>query len=73
MRFILWIVFVVVIGFIAAGFYFKNTGDPKSEAIIGVGVLIFAFILMPLFIYHRSKGKDISDYMFKGPKKDPEK
>ena len=73
MKFILWIVFVVVIGVIGTGFYLKDTGDPKSEAIIGVGVLIFAFVLMPLFIYHRYKGKDLSNYMFKQPEKDSEK
>ena len=73
MKYLLWLILIIVIGFIATGYYFKDIGDPKSEAFIGIGVLIFAFIMMPLFIYHRYKGKDLSNYMFKNPEKDEEK
>lgn len=34
----------------------------RGDKFIGIGVLILAFALMPLFLYHRYKGKDLSKY-----------
>mgnify|MGYP000185374198 CR=1 FL=1 len=28
-----------------------------------IGVLLIAFVLMPLFIYHRYKNKNVKDYL----------
>ncbi|MBZ9652361.1 hypothetical protein [Psychroflexus montanilacus] len=52
---------------IAAGFilgaYFKYYGDVLvGERIIGISVLASAFVLMPLFLAHRWKGKRLQDY-----------
>jgi len=47
------------------GFYIKSTGDANGEIIIGLGVLMIAFVLMPLFIYHRYKNKDLSSFELK--------
>lgn len=49
----------------ATGFYFKmNDDNLTGDRLVGIGVLAIAFILIPFFIYHRSKGKKIQDYMF---------
>ena len=40
-----------------------QVGDTNGEIIIGISVLCVAFILMPLFIYHRYKGKDLSNFI----------
>lgn len=49
---------------IITGFGFKFTGDDLTgDRIVGIAVLAGAFILMPCFIYHRWKGKDLNDYM----------
>jgi hypothetical protein len=40
--------------------------DPFYQKIMGIGVLILVFILMPLFLYDRYKDKSIEDYRFKG-------
>ena len=62
MKYLIITVFVVVIGTISYGFYLKNSGDPSGEITIGIGVLATAFILMPLFIFHRYKDKNMTDF-----------
>ncbi|MFD2517625.1 hypothetical protein [Salinimicrobium flavum] len=48
---------------IAIGFYYRlNDNLPLGDRIIGISVLASTFILMPLFLYHRWKGKRLKDY-----------
>lgn len=64
MKKVILIIFIGIIIAIPYGFYVKNTGEElRGDQIIGVSVLAITFILMPLFIYHRSKGKNFKDYM----------
>lgn len=63
MKIIIKIVLFIVIATIATGYYLKYTDYPDAEAIIGIGILILAFVLMPLFIIHRYRGKDLSKYV----------
>ena len=72
MKYIIRILLAIVLGFIAFGYYHKNSGHEEGDKWIGIGILIMAFILMPLFIYHRYKNKNLNDYMFKTDKKDSE-
>ena len=45
------------------GFYYKNSGDVVTgDRIIGLSVLATAFVLMPVFIYHRYKNKNLKDF-----------
>ncbi len=62
MQVILKIVLVFVIGLVAFGYYVNYTNEGGGEKFIGIGIIIFAFILLPLFIFHRYKGKDLSRY-----------
>jgi len=62
MKFVLSTILVLVIGMLVYGFYIKSNGDVNGEIIIGIGVLLVAFVLMPLFIYHRYKNKDLSSF-----------
>lgn len=58
------ILFFAILIAIGTGYYFKNSGDDLTgDRIIGIAVLASAFLLMPLFIYHRSRGKNIQNYM----------
>ena len=59
------ILVAIVIGFVVFGYYTNYSSEGEGEKFIGIGVLIFAFILMPLFVYHRYKNKDLSNYSFK--------
>ena len=57
---ILAILIAIAIG---TGFYFRIQDDLLlGDRIIGIAVLASAFILMPLFLYHRWKGKKLKDY-----------
>ena len=62
MKNLLRIVLFVVLSLIVGGTVANLIESGKGEIYIGIGVLIFAFILMPMFIYHRYKGKDLSKY-----------
>jgi len=64
---------IVIFLWIFGGILYFNE-NPTSGKFIGFGVLILTFILMPLFIYHRYKGKDLNQYRLdlfqQPPKKD---
>lgn len=75
MKTALKVILIICIILIGAGSYLNLDSSGSGEKFVGIGALIFAFILMPLFIYHRYKNKDLSNYAFKdrwweGNKKD---
>ena len=72
MKHILTTIFISILAGLGYGFYVKNSGNPKADVIIGICVLAIAFILMPLFIYHRYKNKNMEDFKFENYKKDLE-
>lgn len=48
---------------IGVGFYVRTFDDEATgDVIIGIAVLASAFILMPIFLYVRWKGKSLKDY-----------
>ena len=63
MKIVINIVLIIVVGVVAAGYYLKTTDYENADGVIGVGILIMAFILMPLFLIHRYKGKDLNKYV----------
>ena len=69
MKFLLRTLLAIVFILWILGSYFYYTLDPRFAKFIGFGVLILAFVLMPLFIYHQYKGKDLSKYSL--PHNDP--
>ncbi len=65
MKYFLWFIFFCVLILLGTGYFIKGSGDlTKGNTIIGIGVLVIAFILMPLFIYYRYKNKDLSQFKF---------
>lgn len=62
MKIFVRIVLIIVLLILGIGFYLKYNEYSKSNLIIGVGVLIFAFVLMPSFLYQRYSGKKLTDY-----------
>lgn len=65
MKTLIKIVLVIVIAIIGSGLYMQSIKAEKAEFYIGIGVLILAFILIPLFVYDGYKGKDLTRYSFK--------
>ena len=72
MKYVLWICFIIMLGGFGVGFYIKiiETNPELGDKIIGLSVLFSTFIFMPLFLYHRWKGKDIKDYVLDKEKLD---
>lgn len=63
MKLAIRIIFYCIVTAIATGTYYHFEGEMRlSEIIIGVSVLASVFILMPLFLVHRWRGKKLSDY-----------
>jgi hypothetical protein len=63
MNIIMKILGIMILIAVAVGFYFRLTGDVLTgDRIIGISVLASAFILMPIFLYVRWKGKRLKDY-----------
>ncbi|TYB76091.1 hypothetical protein ES677_09935 [Bizionia gelidisalsuginis] len=60
MKYILLIVFIVCVTSIILGY---NLDVSYGEKLIGGGVLGLFFVFIPLFSYHRWKGRDIKEYM----------
>jgi len=61
---ILPVLFVLFLIALAYGFYAKQfmENDILGDRIIGICVFAGVFILMPLFLYLRFKGKKLKDY-----------
>lgn len=64
MKRLIQILFVLLLLAFISGFAVKSYHDSAlGDRIIGIAVLASSFVLMPLFIYHRAKGKKMEDYM----------
>ena len=61
---IILISFITSIIGIFIGYYFKLENEMLGNRIIGISVIIFVLLFMPLFIYNSWKGKKLSDYTF---------
>lgn len=73
MKLVLRLILLLALALIGYGYYLNSTANGMGEKFIGSGVLVFAFILMPLFIYHRYKNKDLRNYSFKDFANPPDK
>lgn len=62
MKYVISVILILIMSMLVYGFYIKSTGDVNGEIIVGIGVLAIAFVLMPLFIFHRYKDKNMSEF-----------
>ena len=63
MKLLLKILLLIDIIGLCIGFYIKSENLAQGELIIGLSLVLGFFIVMPLFIYHRWKNKNVKDYM----------
>ncbi|WP_031426943.1 hypothetical protein [Flavimarina sp. Hel_I_48] len=63
-KLIIFLFFLLVIT-LFVGFYFRYYSDDivLGDRFIGVTILAVIFVLMPLFLYHRWKNRNVHDYM----------
>lgn len=66
MKWIIRILFFAVLAGLTYGFYLRQTAYAQGEKIIGISVLVLCLLLMPLFIFHRYRHKDLSRLTFRG-------
>ena len=63
MKIVIKILSISILIAIGIGFYYRMNDDIiLGDRIIGIAVLASAFLLMPIFLYVRWKGKKLSDY-----------
>ncbi|MGS2764073.1 hypothetical protein [Sinomicrobium sp. M5D2P9] len=63
MKNLIRILFFILVAAIGTGYFFIWKEEPHlGNRIIGFAVLAMAFVLMPLFLFHRYKGRDISKF-----------
>jgi len=66
MKRIIQIIFIVNLALFLYGVYLQYLAhNPLYAKVMGSGVLLLVFVLMPLFLYDRYKDKNIDDYKFK--------
>ena len=57
------ILFVIFMIWIVTGGFLQKLDHPKADIVMGLAVFFMAFILMPIFIYHRYKDGKYKKYM----------
>lgn len=62
MKKVIRIILFVILVILGVGFYLLSDDHSKGNFVVGIGVLLFTLVLMPLFLYHRYKGKKLEDY-----------
>ena len=63
MKLLLRFLFIGILSCLGYGLYHKTQINfDEGERIIGFTVLTGAFVFLPLFLYHRWKGKRLKDY-----------
>ncbi|HLS12823.1 MAG TPA: hypothetical protein VK050_11730 [Flavobacteriaceae bacterium] len=63
MRVFISTLFILLLLGLITGFIIKSNDESTGDIVIGITIMVGAFIWMPAFIFYRSKGKKIKDYM----------
>ena len=58
------VLFFAIVAAMAVGFYLRSQKDfALGDKVMGIAIFSGAFVLMPLFLYHRRKDRNVRDYM----------
>ena len=63
MKYLLRFFFICILISLGIGYYLRSTDFVLGNKVIGFTVIFGIFIFMPLFLYHRWKGKKLKDYV----------
>ncbi|MVO10168.1 hypothetical protein GOQ30_13430 [Flavobacterium sp. TP390] len=63
MKYILIVLLVLFFSFLGYGSYLNSEIAKSGDKWIGIGVLIIAFGIMPLFILHRYKKSKLKEFL----------
>ncbi len=62
MKRFLQIFFLANIILLVFGYYIKADDIIQGNRYIGIAVVVFAFVFLPLFLYYRYKGRTLKEY-----------
>jgi len=65
MKWVLRILLIFVLSSWGYGGYLNLQEEQGADAWFGIGILVLALVLMPLFLWHRYKSRKLEDYIFK--------
>lgn len=68
MKYFLLILIIALLGVGIFAFNYEFAEEDFEQKVIGICILIFSFIWMPLFIYHRYKGRKKEDFILSNEK-----
>lgn len=68
MKYLLIILIIALLGVGIFAYNYEFTEEDYEQKVIGVCILIFSFIWMPLFIYHRYKDRKKEDFILSNEK-----
>jgi len=71
MKFLLKVLFIIFIGGLIVGLYLQYIGNSIYPTVMGIDILFFSFILMPLFIFYRYKNGKYKKYVIDPKSKNP--
>lgn len=63
MKYFLFFLLIAIITGLILGHFIQKEDVETGNLIIGLSISMLFFVLMPLFIYYRWKGKDLKKYM----------
>jgi|TARA_B110000967_G_scaffold209745_1_gene267435 hypothetical protein len=63
MKLVINVMFGVFLVWMITGLYLVNTDHEKAQIVMGLGVLYFAFLFMPFFIYFRYRDGKYKKYI----------
>lgn len=64
MKRLIIILFSILVVTLGTGFYLRFAGSIiAGDRFIGLTILTAIFVLMPMFLYHRWKDRNVKDYM----------
>jgi len=68
MKYIVTILFIIILGVGIFGHLYEFQEEDFDKKVIGLSILAFSFIWMPLFIYYRYKGRKKEDFILSNEK-----
>lgn len=68
MKILIKILFVVLLVWMATGFFLIKTEHEKAQIVMGLGVMYLSFIFMPFFIYYRYRDGRYKKYIINDEK-----
>ena len=68
MKLVINVMFGIFLVWMITGLYLVNIDHEKAQIVMGLGVLYFAFLFMPFFIYYRYRDGKYKKYILNDEK-----